>query len=206
MEVELQKAAHWLAKHDPILAPIIASSPPPQLVPHTNYYQALVSSIISQQLSVKAAATILQRFIELFDGAFPSPSQILSANIDTLRLAGLSRSKATYIQDLARHIIDGSLELDAITQLSNEEIVKELTAVKGIGVWTAHMFLMFCMGRLDILPVGDLGIRSGMRQLYGLENLPTPDDMTAIAARYHWSPYESAACWYIWHSLDNTPK
>jgi DNA-3-methyladenine glycosylase II len=206
MEVKLQKAAQWLTKHDPVLAPIIAAVPLPAFVPHTDYYRALVSSIIGQQLSVKAAASIRQRFVDLFDGEFPSPQQIVATDVETLRSAGLSRPKVAYVQDLARHIIDGSVRFDTLEQLSNDEIIQELTAVKGIGVWTVHMFLMFCMGRLDILPTGDLGIRTGMQRLYGLEALPTPDEMIAIAKKYHWSPYESAACWYIWHSLDNAPK
>lgn len=206
MEAELQKAAHWLTAHDPILAPIIAAAPLPAFVPHTDYYQALVSSIIGQQLSVKAAASIRQRFIALFDDEFPSPQQIIATNPDTLRSAGLSRPKVAYVQDLAKHIIDGSVQFDTIEQLSNDQIIQELTAVKGIGVWTVHMFLMFCMGRLDILPTGDLGIRTGMQRLYGLKALPAPEEMIAIAKKYQWSPYESAACWYIWHSLDNAPK
>lgn len=206
MELELQKAARWLAKHDAILAPIIASAPLPEFIPHTNYYHALVSSIIGQQLSVKAAASIRKRFTNLFEGDFPSPQQIIQADPDALRSAGLSRPKVAYIQDLAKHIIDGSVRFDTIEQLSNEEIIQELTTVKGIGVWTVHMFLMFCMGRLDVLPTGDLGIRTGIRRLYGLSQLPTPEAIATIATESHWSPYESVACWYIWHSLDNAPK
>lgn len=206
MEAELQKAAQWLAEHDPVLAPIIAAAPLPAFVPHTDYYRALVSSIIGQQLSVKAAASIRQRFVDLFDGEFPSPQQIIETDAETLRSVGLSRPKVAYVQDLARHIIEGTVRFDTIEQLANDEIIQELTAVKGIGVWTVHMFLMFCMGRLNILPTGDLGIRTGMQRLYGLETLPAPDEMTSIAKKYHWAPYESAACWYIWHSLDNAPK
>ena len=206
MEAELQKAAQWLAKRDPVLAPIIAAAPLPAFVPHTDYYRTLVSSIIGQQLSVKAAASIRRRFTDLFDGEFPSPQQIITTDADTLRSVGLSRPKVAYVQDLAKHIIEGSVRFDTIEQLSNNEIIQELTAVKGIGVWTVHMFLMFCMGRLDVFPTGDLGIRTGMQRLYTLETLPAPDEMIAISKKYHWTPYESVACWYIWHSLDNAPK
>jgi DNA-3-methyladenine glycosylase II len=206
MDSTLAKAAAHIAAHDPILAPIIASASLPSFTPHTDYYQALVDSIIGQQLSVKAAATIRKRFVEYFNGLFPSPEQILNTDIEQLRSVGLSRSKATYIQDLARHVLDGTVQFTTIDTLSNEAIIQELTAVKGIGVWTVHMFLMFCMGRMDVLPIGDLGIRNGVKNLYGLENIPTPDDITAIAAENGWSPYESVASWYIWHSLDNAPK
>lgn len=194
--------------HDPVLAPIIERTGPTTMRPHRNYYQELVDSIISQQLSVKAAATIERRFSELFglDGtAMPSPEQILTKGVDELRTAGLSRGKAMYVRDLAQRVLDGRLRFDNIDNLSNDDIIAELTAVKGIGQWTAHMFLMFCMGRLDVLPVGDLGIRNGVRKFYGLDHLPTPDGIIAIAEKYHWHPYESVAAWYIWHGLDNKP-
>jgi len=165
-----------------------------------------VGSIISQQLSVKAADTIERRFCELFGSPeMPTPEQILTKDIDELRSVGLSRGKAVYVRDLAEHVLDGSVKLDQFSDKSNEEIIKELTAVTGIGVWTAHMFLMFCMGRLDILAVGDLGIRNGIMKLYGLGHAPTPEEIETIAKKNHWHPYESIACWYVWHSLDNKP-
>jgi DNA-3-methyladenine glycosylase II len=203
---QLETAARHLATADPILASVIADSPLPDFVPHTDYYRALVNSIIGQQLSVKAAATIKQRFADLFDGTFPSPKQIVTRDVEELRSVGLSRPKARYVQDLAQHIINGSVRFDTIDQLSNDEIIAELTAVKGIGEWTVHMFLLFCMGRPDVLPTGDLGVRSGIKKLYGLEALPTPDDVRTIAKKNHWHPYESFASWYIWRSLDNAPK
>jgi len=195
-----------LSKADPVLSGVIATAPLPTFVPHTNYYKALVNSIIGQQLSVKAAATIKQRFVDLFGGSFPSPEQIITRDIEELRGVGLSRPKAGYVQDLARHILDGSVQFSTLDQLSNDDIVTELTAVKGIGEWTVHMFLLFCMGRLDVLPTGDLGVRSGIKKLYGLDELPTPDTMREMALKNNWHPYESVASWYIWHSLDNAPK
>lgn len=203
---QLEEAAQHLSTSDPILAKVIAAAPLPTFTPHTDYYRALANSIIGQQLSVKAAATIKQRFVDLFDGQFPSPEQILTRDIDQLRSVGLSRPKAGYIQDLARHILDGSVRFDTIDTLSNKEIISELTAVKGVGEWTVHMFLLFCMGRLDVLPTGDLGIRSGIKKLYRLEQLPAPDEVHTIATKNHWQPYESVASWYVWHSLDNAPK
>jgi len=203
--VELKRAAAHLAKADPVLAPVIALAGPANITPHQNYYWELIDSIISQQLSVKAAATIERRFKELFDSETPSPVEILSKSIDELRSAGLSGAKAKYIQDLAQHILNGELRFDRFDNLSNDEIITELVAVKGIGEWTAHMFLMFCMGRLDILATGDLGIRNGIGKLYGLDHVPSPAEVTEIAAMNNWHPYETAACWYIWHSLDNKP-
>ena len=205
-QTQLKEATRHLSASDPILARVIASAPLPDITPHTDYYRALVNSIIGQQLSVKAAATIKQRFADLFGSDFPTPEQIIARDIEELRSVGLSRPKARYVQDLAQHIIDGTVRFATIDQLSNDEIIAELTAVKGVGEWTVHMFLLFCMGRLDVLPTGDLGIRSGIKKLYGLSELPSPDEVRQIAAANSWHPYESVASWYVWHSLDNAPK
>jgi DNA-3-methyladenine glycosylase II len=201
---ELRKAARDLAKRDPVLKPAIAAAGPCTITPHRDYYWELIDSIISQQLSVKAAASIERRFQELLDSKVPSPEAILEKSIDELRAAGLSGAKARYIRDLAQHIIDGTVTFDKFNSQTNDEIMSELTAVKGIGEWTAHMFLIFCMGRLDILPVGDLGIRNGIRQLYGFDHLPSPQDIQDLAAANRWAPYESVASWYVWQSLNNT--
>lgn len=201
----LQKASAHLAAQDPTLALIIQRAGPCTIAPHTNYYRELVDSIISQQLSVKAAATIFGRFVDLFGGDFPTPQDILAKDVDQLRSAGLSRSKANYVQDLAEHILDGRLKIDELTELSNDEVITELVAVKGIGEWTAHMFLIFSLGRLDVLATGDLGLRTAMMRLYHMPALPTPDDMRRIATMHHWHPYESVAGWYLWKALDNEP-
>ena len=201
----MDKALEYLRANDPIIAELIARYPAPTFHKHGNYYQELVDSIISQQLSVKAARAIETRFKDLYGGNFPSPEQILDTDIETLRGVGISRPKARYIQDLAMKILDGSVKFDHFDQQSNEEIITELTAVKGIGEWTAHMFLMFCMGRLDVLPIGDLGIRNGVTALYGFATTATPQDITEIANTHQWKPYESVASWYVWQSLENTP-
>lgn len=203
-KTELQRAAKHLAS-DPIVAPLIARHGLCTFEPHAEYYRTLADSIIGQQLSVKAARTIKQRFRDLFGGIFPAPQAILVKRIEELRSAGLSGQKAAYIRDLAQHVVDGNVRFDRIPEQSNEEIIRELTAVKGIGEWTVHMFLMFCVGRLDVLATGDLGVRMAAKNLYGLADLPTPAQLTAIAEQNHWHPYESAACWYLWRSLDNTP-
>lgn len=203
MEASITKAGKHLAAHDPVLVGLITAHGPYTPRPHTNYYWELVDSIISQQLSVKAARTIEQRFLALFDGKVPSAERLLHTSVDELRAVGMSRPKANYVLDLAKHIADGSLQLEKLPALSNEEIIKELVAVKGIGEWTAHMFLIFALGRLDVSPVGDLGIRSGIQRLYNLDHLPTPAEVTEHATQHGWHPYESVAAWYIWQALDN---
>jgi DNA-3-methyladenine glycosylase II len=202
----MDEALSHLSSSDPRLAFLIEAHTKPAFLPHTNYYHELVDSIISQQLSVKAARTIEGRFKDLFGGEFPSPEQILEKDVEELRAVGLSRPKARYIQDLAMKILDGTVTFDTLDSLTNQEIVDELTKVKGIGVWTVHMFLMFCMGRLDVLPVGDLGIRNGIMKLYELDTLPDAVAIETIARANKWHPYESVASWYIWQSLDNTPS
>jgi DNA-3-methyladenine glycosylase II len=200
------EAAAYLRSVDPVLAPIITRVGLCTIRPNRHYYQELVDAIISQQLSVHAAHSIEGRFRDLFGGIFPSPEQILAKDIETLREVGFSRAKASYVLDLAQHIIDGKVRFDHLDTLSNEQIVTELTAVKGIGDWTVHMFLMFCMGRTDIVPVGDLGIRNGIKALYSLEDVPTPNEVRELAKRKNWHPYESIASWYVWQSLNNTPS
>lgn len=200
-----QQAAEHLARHDRRLAPIIAQAGPCPLRAHTDYYYQLVRSVIGQQLSVRAAATITQRFLELFDSHLPTPAQILALSDDQLRAVGFSRAKVGYVKDLANRLLDGRLAFDRLDELSNQTIIAELTAVKGIGVWTAHMFLIFSMARSDILPTGDLGIRAGMQKLYGLTELPSPTTMLDLAQINSWQPYQSVASWYVWRSLDNAP-
>jgi DNA-3-methyladenine glycosylase II len=198
-------AARYLTEADPVLGTVITARGLCTIRPNVNYYQELVDAIISQQLSVHAARSIEGRFRDLFGGVFPTPEQILTKDVETLRGLGFSRAKASYVLDLAQHVVDGRVQFDHLDALSNDEVIAELTAVKGIGTWTAHMFLMFCMGRTDILPVGDLGIRNGVRKLYGFADAPTPDQITELAVKNSWHPYESVASWYIWQSLDNAP-
>jgi DNA-3-methyladenine glycosylase II len=201
----LTLAEHHLKKADPVLAQLIEQHGPCQLKPHTDYYRQLVRSIIGQQLSVKAASTIYQRFLDLFGGSMPTPEEIMLADTEILRKIGCSYSKASYIKDLAQHIIDGTLDLDHIATLPNPIVIEQLVAVKGIGEWSAHMFMMFSLGRLDILPTGDLGIRKAMMILYDLPALPTPAAMHELALTHGWAPYQSIASWYLWRSLDNEP-
>jgi DNA-3-methyladenine glycosylase II len=205
MEVLMQKAADHLTANDPILAPIIKRAGLCTIRPvkSEDYYWELVDAIISQQLSVKAARSIEERFKTLYPGALPSPNQILVTSDENLRQAGLSGMKVKYVKSLAEHIRNGELELEKLNKLSNLEVSRELTTVKGIGEWTTHMFLIFAMARLDVLAVGDLGIKTGIQKLYNLPSLPTPEEITKLAKQNNWHPYESVVCWYIWHAKDN---
>jgi DNA-3-methyladenine glycosylase II len=166
-------------------------------------YGALLRSIVGQQLSTKAARTIYERLIGLYGGQTPAPEQIVATHADELRGVGLSRAKAAYLRSLAEHVIGGELELDRLTDLEDEEVIAQLTAVKGLGPWTAHMFLIFHLGRPDVLPVGDLGVRRAVQLAYGMEDLPAGHDLKQIAEP--WRPYRSLASLYLWRSLDNEP-
>lgn len=201
----MDKALRHLSAHDPVMKRLIVDYPAPTFSKHENYYHELVSSVISQQLSVSAARAIEGRFKALFDGNFPSPHQILTVDVETLRGVGFSRPKARYVHDLAQKILDGEVKFDDLDSKPNQQIIDELTVVKGIGEWTVHMFLMFCMARLDVLPVGDLGVRNGVTKLYKLEDQATPDDVRRIAEIKNWRPYETVASWYVWQSLENVP-
>jgi DNA-3-methyladenine glycosylase II len=163
-----------------------------------------VRSIAGQQLSVLAARAIWRKLIERFDGRTPTPQEILADDPDALRAAaGFSRAKVAYLRSLAEHVLAGELELDRLAELPDEEVIRELTAVKGIGEWTAHMFLMFTLHRPDVLPTGDLGVRNAVQRAYGLEAPPKPAAMQALAEP--WRPYRTRACLYLWRSLANQP-
>jgi DNA-3-methyladenine glycosylase II len=170
----------------------------------SDHYGTLVRSIVGQQLSTKAARSIWLRLIERYGGRAPTPEEVLNDDPDELRAAaGLSRAKVAYLRSLAEHVQSGALELDRLGELPDDEVTAELVAVRGLGVWSADMFLMFHLDRPDILPVGDLGIRRAIMLRYGLPALPAPAEMEAIAEP--WRPYRSLACRYLWRSLDNTP-
>jgi DNA-3-methyladenine glycosylase II len=169
-----------------------------------DHYGALVRAIVGQQLSTKAARTIFLRLTERYGGRTPTPQELLADDPDALRAAaGLSRAKASYLRSLAEHVIGGELELERLDEMPDEEVTAELVAVKGLGVWTAHMFLMFHLQRPDVLPVGDLGIRRAVERAYALPDLPDPAQLTEVAEP--WRPHRTLACRYLWRSLDNEP-
>ena len=166
-------------------------------------YGALLRAIVGQQLSTKAARTIYGRVLELFGGGTPSPEQLLDAEEADLRAAGLSGRKVEYVRDLAIHVIDGELELDRLDQLEDEAVIEEIVAVRGLGVWTAEMFLLFHLERPDVLSGGDLGIRKAVQVEYGLEEMPPPARVLEIGEP--WRPHRSLASLYLWESLANAP-
>jgi DNA-3-methyladenine glycosylase II len=173
-------------------------------VDRDDHYGALVRSIVGQQLSSKAAYAINARMLERFGGRPPRPAEILESEPEELRAAvGLSRAKVGFLRSLAEHVLSGELELERMDALADEEVVRELVAVKGIGEWTAHMFLIFHLERPDVLAVGDLGIRAAIRRAYELPELPAPAEMERIARP--WRPHRSTACRFLWRSLDNEP-
>ncbi len=170
----------------------------------SDHYGALVRTIAGQQLSVLAARSIYKRLTSRFDDRAPTPQEILADDPEELRAAaGLSRAKVGYLRSLAEHVVSGELELERLDELEDEQVIAELIAVKGLGLWTTHMFLMFQLERPDVLPVGDLGIRRAMERAYGLDALPAPAAMQELAAP--WQPHRTLACRYLWRSLDNEP-
>jgi DNA-3-methyladenine glycosylase II len=167
-------------------------------------WTVLISAVVGQQLSTKAAATIRGRLMAPFGDRMPTPAELLTAEEKDLRGAGLSGRKVEYLRDLARHVTDGELELDALATMSDEEVIEEITAVRGFGRWTAEMFLIFQLGRPDVLPLGDLGIRKAAQVAYGLGEPPNPEQLERIAEP--WRPNRTLACLYLWESMRSTPQ
>jgi DNA-3-methyladenine glycosylase II len=204
-----QKAAvAELSAADPVMAGLIEQcgvipSPPRKKADPEEHYGALLHAVVNQQLSVKAGAAIYGRLTERFGGHTPKPEQLLEDDPEELRLAvGLSRSKVGFMRSLAEHILSGELELDRLDSLSDEEVLEELVAVKGIGEWTGHMFLMSHLHRPDVMAPGDLGIKRAIERAYGLED-PDRETMERLAER--WRPNRTLACRYLWRSLNNEP-
>ena len=197
---QLKKATRHLKKCDPVLSEVIRRVGPIEIKVKRGRFQTLVSSIVSQQISGAAAKTILGRLSDLIERKAFTPDRLLNFDIDQLREVGLSRQKATYVLDLAEKVHSREVRLNRLGQLPNEEVILELTKVKGVGVWTAQMFLMFSLGRMDILPTGDLGIQNAIKLAYGLRKAPNAKKVQTIATP--WSPYESVACCYLWRRLD----
>lgn len=198
-------AVRHLKRADPVLANIIERVGPSRFARPTtgSHLDALVRSIVSQQLSTSAASTIYSRLIALVGVAEPGPAHWLALDDPDLRAAGLSRQKISYVRDLARHVQNDALPMTKLHEMDDDAVIEALTAVKGIGVWTAQMFLMFRLGRPDILPVLDLGIRNAFRRVYRLRKEPTAKRMHSIAKP--WAPYRSVASWYLWQSLELPP-
>lgn len=197
-----RSAVRHLRRADPVLAEVVARHGPHRFELRTggSHFDAIARAIVSQQLSVKAAATIHGRFRALYEDAGGAPEAVARIPEKRLREAGLSWQKISYIQDLARRVTSGELELDRIDEMSDDELVARLTAVKGVGTWTAQMFLMFRLGRSDVLPVLDLGIQKAIQRAYRLRKRPSARQMEKIGRA--WAPFRTIACWYLWRSLD----
>src|SRR4051812_37582175 len=198
----VRHARAHLRRVDPVIARVMESVGPYRPGDRTagSHFHALIRSIVFQQLSGKAAGTIHSRFLDLYPDRSPTPEQILATSDAQLRSAGLSRQKIGYLRDLAMRLHTGALPLDHVDTLSDADLIAHLVQVKGIGRWTAQMFLMFKLGRVDVLPDLDLGIQNAIKRAYRKRRV-TPKDVLRIGAK--WSPYASIACWYLWRSLDN---
>jgi DNA-3-methyladenine glycosylase II len=187
-----------------VLKRLIAAVGPCTLRLGGDPFLVLVRSIISQLISTRAAETIAGRVTAALGDTGVSPAAVLALGEDRLRACGLSGAKARGLVDLATRVADGSLPLDQLPVLPDDEVVAHLTAVQSIGVWTAQMFLIFCLGRADVLPVGDLGLRAGVRDAYGLDQMPSPTELRTRAEP--WRPYRSIATWYVWRSRGAVPQ
>jgi DNA-3-methyladenine glycosylase II len=196
-----REAMAHLRDADPVLARLIDAVGPIEIALRRERFAALGRAIIFQQLAGAAARTIHDRFVALFPGRrFPSPRQVLDASSEDLRRVGLSRQKSLYLKDLAAHVENGTLNFHHFSKMDDEEIIVDLTRVHGIGRWTAEMFLMFNLGRPDVLPVDDFGVRNAVRRVYRMRKMPDAKRLRALAER--WRPYRSAASWYLWRSGD----
>ncbi|HUN60256.1 MAG TPA: DNA-3-methyladenine glycosylase [Candidatus Binataceae bacterium] len=192
-------AVAHLRQSDPIMAAIIERVGPLKIGYRRERFPALVRAIIFQQLAGRAAQTIHDRFVDALGGGLPTPEAVLAASDEILRGAGLSRGKMAYLRDLASHVQTGSLDFKRLPKLTDDEIVAHLTRVKGIGRWTAEMFMMFNLRRPDILPVDDLGVRMAVMKAYGMAEAPLPKQLREFGER--WKPHRTAASWYLWQSL-----
>ncbi len=195
----MKKALTHLKSCDQVLASIITRVGPYKIAYREPTFQALARSIVFQQLSTKAARTIYERLEEAAGGAI-TPEAIQNLSVGQMRRAGLSKQKIGYIRDLAEHALSGKLDLSKLHSMTDEEVIETLTDIKGIGEWTAHMFLIFALRRPNVLATGDLGVRTAIQRAYRKRKPPSPKQMVKIAASWH--PYRSVACWYLWRSLE----
>jgi DNA-3-methyladenine glycosylase II len=197
-----RKAINHLKKVDPVMATVIEVVGKCTLEPRAEWthFDALLRSIVYQQLSGKAAATIHGRVLALIGDGAEAPTRIVATTHEAFRSAGLSTQKAKYVRNLAEHVLDGSLPIDSLHELNDDEIIAALTQVKGIGKWSAQMFLMFRLGRPDVLPDLDLGVQKGIQKAYKLRKLPTPKQVLRRGAK--WAPYRTVAAWYMWRILE----
>ncbi len=198
------KARRHLSRRDPVLKGLIAAVGPCTMRHEPDGFAALASSIVSQQISTKAAASIHARLLQTLGDAGLRPANVLARSDEELRGAGLSASKVRSLRDLAEKVQSGAVPLRRLPKMPDEEVIEALLPVRGIGRWTAQMFLIFSLGRPDVLPVDDLGLRAGVQQVYGLGALPDRAALTEMAEP--WRPYRSVATWYFWRSRGFVPQ
>jgi DNA-3-methyladenine glycosylase II len=192
-----------LTARDPVLAGIVRRVGPCTLAPSRNHFLTLVEAVVWQQLSWKAAVAIHARLLEALGGARPRPCDVARASPRTLQNAGLSRQKARYVKELAHHFDEGRFPVRRIRRSTDEEVIDALTRIKGVGRWTAEMYLIFGLNRLDVFPEGDLGLKKAISRCYGFDGLRDPDGVRAVADR--WRPYRTLGTWYMWSSADGVP-
>lgn len=199
---KFKKALEHLSKKDKTLSRIIKNNGICNLTPRKDFFNSLLEAITGQQLSVKAADAIITRFYAHF-GKNPHPKDILTESHDLMRQLGLSNAKVKYVKDLSEKLLNNEISLDGIEKKTNEEVIRELIQVKGIGKWTVDMFLIFTLGREDVLPTGDLGLKKAIAINYKLKEMPTEEEVAKISKKKGWAPYNSVASLYLWKSLDN---
>lgn len=198
-----KRAIEHFKKSDPILHKASLGIEMQEITPPIDYFLRLARTIIGQQLSVKAANTIFSRFEKLFLNVKITPEKILKIDKEKMRKCGISYSKISYLKDLSQKVLDKDLDLKRINELDDDKVTKNLMSIKGIGPWSAEMFLMFSLGRTDIFSISDMGLKNAIKKLYKLEN-PTTEHLLKISKK--WSPYRTYACMILWRSLDNKPK
>jgi DNA-3-methyladenine glycosylase II len=204
MRISHTKKIEYIKDRDPVLAAAVAEIKLSALRKREDYFRSLIEAIVNQQLSGKAADTIFGRFVALFPRSsknFPTPKQVIALSAAKMRKAGLSKMKVSFIKDLAKKVLDKTVNLKEIDAWTDEKVIEHLTKVKGIGPWTAEMFLIFSLGRDDIFSYGDLGLKNAIKKMYGLKKHPTPVQAKRITDR--WRPYRSLGSRYLWASLDN---
>lgn len=197
---DAEAARRHIMRRDPVLGALVKQIGPTDLRRRGTPYQSLFRALLYQQLAGAAAATIERRLLALFDDRVPEPDALLATETEKLRSVGLSRQKASYMHSLAEHFASGQISNRALGRMSDEELIEHVTQIKGIGTWTAHMLLMFSLGRPDVLPTGDLGVQKAIQEVYELREPPDPKTMLEIGEP--WRPFRTIASWYLWRTRD----
>ncbi len=197
-------AYRHLRQADPVVGRLIEEHGPYRPRPAMDHYESLLRTVMFQQLNGRAASAIQERWMALYGGRYPTPTELLATTDDAFRSVGISRQKTGYLRDIAGRMLSGALDFRHLDQMHDEQVVEQITQVSGLGEWSAHMFLMFQLGRPDVMPVGDFGVRNGMRLAYGLREMPSPARAREIGAA--WAPYRSVGSWYMWRAVEGVAE